>query len=100
MSDYAALRRLAEVAIDADLTYVSVWTVIDPATFYRPVLDLIERLEMAEDLLRRAHHVGFHFGGGVAADAIWCIGKSWGEVHVDVTAHEAKYLWSLFGEGE
>ncbi len=58
-----------------------------------------QRLEMAEDLLRRAHHVGFHFGGG-DADAIWCIGKSWGEVHVDVTAHEAKYLWSLFGEGD
>lgn len=59
--------------------------------------ETLDRLAMAESLLRRAHYVGFHFGGG---DAIWCIDKSWGEVHVDVTAHEAEYLWSLFGEGD
>lgn len=98
MSDHAVLRRLAGVAIDADLAYVSGGFVIDPATFYRPVLDLTERLEMAEGLLRQAT-------ASVEVDPedlphIWTVGVEPNTCYLEVAPHEAEYLRSLTGEGD
>ncbi len=57
MSDRADLRRLAEAAIDSMLGHYSGDVAIDVDTFYRPVLDLLDKHERLQARLLTAERL-------------------------------------------